>query len=84
MVELESLIYFLQIFDLSVSSSMFMRVMDEWIRTPNSSSGVSAQQCGFESLPVMTLVSLSKILDHNCCILQMGRKAVGSVCFVMP
>ena len=29
------------------------------------------------------LVSLSKTLNHNCFVLQMGRKAVGPVCCVM-
>ena len=34
-------------------------------------------------IPVVTLVSLSKTLNHNCFVLRMGRKAVGSVCCVM-
>ena len=33
--------------------------------------------------PVTALVSLSKTLNHNCFVLQMGRKAVGPVCCVM-
>ena len=33
--------------------------------------------------PVAALVSLSKTLNHNCFVLRMGRKAVGSVCCVM-
>ena len=36
--------------------------------------------CGFES-PVVTLVCLSKTLNH-CFVLRMGRKAVGPVCCV--
>ena len=32
---------------------------------------------------VAALVSLSKILNHNCFVLWMGRKAVGPVCSVM-
>ena len=38
---------------------------------------------GFESRPVMALVSLSKTLNHNCFVLRVGRKAVGPVCCVM-
>ena len=34
-------------------------------------------------IPVVTLVSLSKTLNHNCFVLRMGRKAVGPVCCVM-
>ena len=34
-------------------------------------------------IPVVTLVSLSKTLNHNCFVLRMGRKAVVPVCCVM-
>ena len=34
-------------------------------------------------VPVVTLVSLSKTLNHYCFILRMGCKAVGPVCCVM-
>ena len=37
-------------------------------------------ECGFES-PAVTLVSLSKTLNH-CFVLRMGRKAVGPMCCV--
>ena len=37
-------------------------------------------ECGFES-PAVTLVSLSKTLNH-CLVLRMGRKAVGPMCCV--
>ncbi len=33
-------------------------------------------------VPVLTLVSLSKTLNHYCFVLRMGRKAVGPVCCV--
>ncbi len=56
------------------------RVAAERIRAPNSSSGVSDRR-GVGS--VLTLVSLSKTLNHYCFILRMGRKAVGLVCCVM-
>ena len=48
---------------------------------PDSSSGVSSRM--WVRIPVVTLVSLSKTLNHNCFILRMGRKAVGPVCCVM-
>ena len=32
-------------------------------------------------VPAVTLVSLSKIFNH-CCVLRMGRKAVGPICCV--
>ena len=34
-------------------------------------------ECEFESRPV------SKTLNHNCFILRMGRKAIGTTCCVM-
>ena len=34
-------------------------------------------------VPVLTLVSLSKTLDHYCFVLLMGSKAVGPVCCVL-
>ena len=34
-------------------------------------------------VPVQTLVSLCKTLNHYCFILQMGRKAVGPVCYLI-
>ncbi len=34
-------------------------------------------------VPVLTLVSLSKTLNHYCFVLWMGRKAVGPICCVM-
>ena len=47
----------------------------------DSSSGVSSRM--WVRIPVVTLVSLSKTLNHNCFVLRMGRKAVGPVCCVM-
>ena len=43
-------------------------VVRMWVRNPGNQ---------------VTLVSLSKTLNHNCFVLRMGRKAVGSVCCVM-
>ena len=65
-----------------------MIVADKRIRAPNSSFGVSAGcglwGCGVLVLvPVVTLVSLSKTLYVNSCVLQMGRKAVGPVFCVL-
>ncbi len=37
-----------------------IRVVAEWIRAPDSSSGVSDQQSFWVRVPVVTLVSLSK------------------------
>ena len=48
---------------------------------PDSSSGVSSRM--WVRIPVVTLVSLSKTLNHNCFVLRMGRKAVGPVCCVI-
>ena len=46
---------------------------------------LALSECGFEirPWPVAALVSLSKTLNHNCFVLQMGRKAVGPMCCVM-
>ena len=61
-----------------------MRVVAERLRPPDSSSGVSDQQSVGSSLgEVVTLVSLSKTLNHYCFVLRMGRKAVGPVHCVM-
>ena len=51
------------------------------IREPDSSSGVSFQQS--VGSRVVTLVFFSKTLNHHCSVLQMGSKAIGSVCCVM-
>ena len=56
-------------------------VVAERSSLPDSSSGVSSRM--WVRIPVVTLVSLSKTLNHNCFVLRMGRKAVGSVCCVM-
>ena len=58
-------------------------VVAERSSLPDSSSGVSSRM--WVRIPVMTLVSLSKTLNHNCLVLRMGRKAVhvGPVCCVM-
>ena len=49
----------------------------------DSSSGVVRMWVQIPAWPVTALVSLSKILNHNCFVLRMGRKAVGPVCCVM-
>ena len=49
----------------------------------DSSSGVVRMWVRIPARPVAALVSLSKTLNHNCFVLQMGRKAVGPVCCVM-
>ena len=49
----------------------------------DSSSGVVRMWVRIPAWPVAALVSLSKTLNHNCCILRMGHKAVGPVCCVM-
>ena len=49
----------------------------------DSSSGVVRMWVRIPAWPVAALVSLSKILNHNCFVLRMGRKAVGAVCCVM-
>ena len=49
----------------------------------DSSSGVARMWVRIPAWPVAALVSLSKTLNHNCFVLQMGRKAVGPVCCVM-
>ncbi len=49
----------------------------------DSSSGVVRMWVRIAIWPVTVLVSLSKTLNHNCFVLQMGRKAVGPVCCVM-
>ena len=49
----------------------------------DSSSGVVRMWVRIPDWPVTALVSLSKTLNHNCFVLQMGRKAVGPVCCVM-
>ena len=56
-------------------------VVAERSSLPDSSSGVSSRM--WVRIPVVTLVSLSKTLNHNCFVLRMGRKAVGPVCCVM-
>ena len=56
-------------------------VVAERSSLPGSSSGVSSRV--WVRVPVVTLVSLSKTLNHNCFVLRMGRKAVGPVCCVM-
>ena len=56
-------------------------VMVERLRAQNSNSGVSDQQNMGLNPSVVTLVSLSKTLNH-CCILRMGRKTVGPMCCV--
>ena len=56
-------------------------VMAERSSLLDSSSGVSSRM--WVRIPVVTLVSLSKTLNHNCFVLRMGRKAVGPVCCVM-
>ena len=56
-------------------------VVAEQLRAPNSNSGVSDQQSVGSNPPVVTLVSLSKTLDH-CFILRMERNAVGPMCCV--
>ena len=57
--------------------------MDERSSALGSSSGVVRMWVRIPAWPVAALVSLSKTLNHNCFILQMGRKAVGPVCCVM-
>ena len=57
------------------------RVVAERSSLPDSSSGVSSRM--WVRIPVVTIVSLSKTLNHNCFVLRMGRKAVGPVCCVM-
>ena len=49
----------------------------------DSSSGVVRMWVRIPAWPVTALVSLSKTLNHNCFVLWMGCKAVGSVCYVM-
>ena len=49
----------------------------------DSSSGVVRMWVRIPAWLVASLVSLSKTLNHNCFVLQMGRKAVGPVCCVM-
>ena len=49
----------------------------------DSSSGVVRMWVRIPAWPVAALVSLSKTLNHNCFVLRMGRKAIGSVCCVM-
>ena len=49
----------------------------------DSSAGVVRMWVRIPACPVAAFVSLSKILDHNCSVLRMGRKAVGPVCCVM-
>ena len=49
----------------------------------DSSSGVVRMWVRIPAWPVAALVSLSKTLKHNCFNLQMGRKAVDPVCYVM-
>ena len=49
----------------------------------DSSSGVVRMWVRISAWPVAARVSLSKTLNHNCFVLQMGRKAVGPVCCVM-
>ena len=56
-------------------------VVAERSSLPDSSSGVSSRM--WVRILVVTLVSLSKTLNHNCFVLRMGRKAVGPVCCVM-
>ena len=56
-------------------------VVAERSSLPDSSSGVNSRM--WVRIPVVTLVSLSKILNHNCFVLRMGCKAVGPVCCVM-
>ena len=49
----------------------------------DSSSGIVRTWVRISAWPVAALVSLSKILNHNCFVLRMGRKAVGPVCCIM-
>ena len=56
-------------------------VVAERSSLPDSSSGVSSRM--WVRIAAVTLVSLSKTLNHNCFVLRMGRKAVGPVCCVM-
>ena len=55
--------------------------MAERSSLPESSSGVSSRM--WVRIPAVTLVSLSKTLNHNCFVLRRGRKAVGPVCCLM-
>ena len=48
-----------------------------------SSFGVARMWVRIPAWPVLALVSLSKILNHNCIVLRRGCKAVGPVCCVM-
>ena len=57
--------------------------MAERSSTLDSSSDVVRMWVQIPAWPVVALVSLSKTLNHNCFVLQMGRKAVGLVCCVM-
>ncbi len=56
--------------------------MAERIRASDSSSGVSGQLSVVSSPGRDTCVFKSKTLNHDCFVLQMGRKAVGPVCCV--
>ena len=49
----------------------------------DSSSGVARMWVQIPAWQVAALVSFSKTLNHNCFVLQMGRKGVGPVCCVM-
>ncbi len=57
--------------------------MSEWIRAPDSSSGVSDQQSVGSSPGRDTCVLKKDSLNHYCYVLRMGCKAVGPVCCVM-
>ncbi len=54
-------------------------VRAERIRTPNTSFGVSDKQSVSSSPSRNILVSLSKTLNHYCCVYRMGREAVGPI-----
>ena len=54
----------------------------ERLRAPNSNSGVSDQQSVGSNPPAVTLVSLSKTLNH-CFVLRMGHKAIDPMCCVI-
>ena len=55
-----------------------MSVVAERSSALDSSSGVVRMWVRIPAWTVAALVSLSKTLNHNCFVLQMGRKAVGS------
>ena len=62
---------------------MHFSVVAERSTALDSSSGVVRMWVRIPAWPVAAHVSLSKTLNHNCSVLQMGRKAVGPVCCVM-